>query len=747
MSKRYNIGLLVASITDDFSRRITIGAMDAARAQDVNLVIFPGKYVGVQHINKQMGMEYEYQYNALFDVAAEAKLDYLIVAVGTIAYAHNKAYQRSFLDSLGDTPILCLAAGIEGYDILAFDNCSGVKEAVDYLAANGRKHIGMIAGDLNNEGFVQRYEAYRQALQDNGLAYQDSYMTPCPLFHRCYDEVEQLLDRNPELDAIVCATDLIAYDVYTVLERRHLRPGVNIAVVGFDDLPANARMNPPLASVRADAVQMGRRAVEKVVNRLRGVPGETSRIETRFVPRRSGYRYVDDDGLLENIFRGDYAAMRGRVEDYLRRRCEGATLEARAAEQALALVGHLHAHYVEQAVDESRIRESSVLLTEAMPLKADLGVDRLLHGVYVWLLRNCPADNVPYVQMLHRFFRREPAAETIAGVRKQYEQRAHMSNEFIRDALMFGGSLKSSYARPLKKLNDVGAVTAFLYTFAEPITNSYGDLFPTDLSWIFQAYSFGPDTFVPSPEEQAMTTRQVFDNDHLCVNRQHIFIVADLFTEETQYGVALLEPRDEDFLDELEMVTYQLTTAVRSLNFLKKQKKLVDELHATNQALEQLAKIDEQTGLYNRNGFFQMAEELIRDPRHQCQPFMICYADIDNLKQINNLYGHAEGDFTIRLAAECLRHTLGEDAVIGRMGGDEFIAVVPAPSHVTVESVSERKELFTQRFNGSGKKPYAFGLTLGMFKSVCGNSQELTTALDRADDLLYAGKGPAKKPS
>ena len=744
MSKRYNIGLLVAQITDDFSRRLSMGAIEAARAQDVNLIIFPGKYVGVQHINERYGVEYEYQYNVLFDIAAEAKLDYLIVAVGTIAYAHNSAYQKSFLDGLRGTPILSLAASIEGYDNLAFDNQTGIREAVDYLAAHGRKHIGMIAGDLNNAGFMQRYEAYRQALEKNGLAFKDSYMTPCDLDHRCYDEVERLLDQNPEMDAIVCATDLIAYDVYTVLERRNMRPGEDVAVVGFDDLPGNVRMHPPLASVWADAVQMGKRAVEKVVHVLRGVPDDVRFIESRFIPRRSSFRYVNDSGLTANIFRASYQELAERIGEYLRRRVEGSTLDEGSAALLPPLLEHLNRYYVEQPVDEGRVKETMDLLTEAKQLKDDPGLDKMLYGVYVWLQRHCPVDNVPYVEMLHNFFRAEKESETVASVTRRYEQRRHLDNEFIRDAQMYGSSLNDSYARPLKKLNSVGADSAFIYTLKEPIVNSYGDLFPTDLEWHFCSYSYGDEVFTPPRDKRDMTTPQVFDNDYLCVNRQHVFIVADLFAADMQYGIALLEPRNEDFMEELEIVTYQLSTAVRTLDFLRRQKKLVDELHATNKALEALSRVDELTGVYNRKGFFPAAEALLHDQRYVCQPFMVCFADMDNLKQINDTYGHPEGDFAIQKVAECLRYTLGEEAVIARMGGDEFAALVPAPPHVTVAALNGRKEHFIKRFTDSGEKPFGIGLTMGMFKSVCTTPHELGVALGRADALLYAEKNKNK---
>ena len=742
--RRYNIGLLVAAISDDFSKHLTIGAMEAAREYDVNMFVFPGKYVGVQHVIENQGTKYEYQYNALFDMAAEAKLDYLIVAVGTIAYAHNSEYQKRFLDSLGSTPILSVAADLEGYDCLVFDNQSGVLDAVDYLASHGRRHIGMIAGDLNNEGFHQRYAAYRQGLEKNGLSYRDSYMTTCNLAYRCYDEVEHLLDANPELDAIVCATDLIAYDVYEVLKKRNLRVGIDVAVVGFDDLPGDTKKDPPLASIKADAVSLGRRAVDKVVNRLNGVRDDDKDIESRFIPRRSCYRYVNDEGIIEQIARDDYLAMIDHVRNYFAQRYENITLDERSGEMLVDLIEHGYRYYIERPVDENVVEDTLARLSEALPMKEDVGIDRLLQGIYIWFLRNCPLENVPYIQMMYRYFQREREPESVQSVTKRFSERSHLNNEFIRDALMFGGSMKGNYARTLKKLNSVGSLTAFLYTLDKPITHSYGDSFPRDLKWHFRAYSYGDDVFTLPKNQPLLETPQVFDNDHLCVNRQHIFVVADLFSADTQYGIVLLEPRDETFLSELELVTYQLSTAVRTLDILSRQELLLEELHSTNEALERLSRTDGLTGAYNRKGFFPAAAKMIRDPRNQGKQFIVCYADLDNLKYVNDHFGHAEGDDTIRLVASCLEQMLGEEAVIGRVGGDEFSAIVPISANVTIEALNSRKEAFIQRFNDSGDKPYPFGVSVGMYQCACRNDEDLSAALVRADELLYQEKNGKK---
>lgn len=743
--RRHNIGLLVASITDNYSNRVAMGAMEAAKRLDANLVIFPGKNVDIQHINHLYKEEYEYQFNVLFDLAAQAKLDYLIIVVGAILFAHPPESHKEFLDRLGNTPILSVSSRVEGYDSLQFDNRSGVKAAVNYLASHGRRHIGIIAGELSNDEFVQRYKAYRQAMEDNGLEFRDSYMIPCSLAHSCHKEARQLLDLNPELDAIICGNDIIAYDLYEVLKERNIRIGIDMAVVGFDDLPADLQLDPPLASVRANAVELGQSAIEKAVNLLNGVKDERRYLDAQFIPRRSCFKYVDDYNVPEKVFFGDFSDMVGHVDNFFAEKRINAAEDDRSHHLVVDFLHHLQRHYMGGSVGESTVEETVSLLDQAVPLKQDREITRILYGAYIWFLRNCPVENIPYIQMLHQRFRADKNGESVRSVTKKFEERSHMDNVFIRDALTFSGNLTDSCARILGKLEGVGAVSAFLYTFDEPIIHNYGDRFPEQVKWSFEAYSNGADVAALPKDKPKLSTPEVFNNDHLWQDRQRVFIVADLFSAETQYGIALLEPRDKEFFEELELVTYELSSAVRTLNILKKQKMLLEELHTTNLALDEMSKIDELTRVYNRRGFYPAADKLISDPQHQGKSFIVCYADMDNLKMVNDTYGHGEGDFAIKLLAQFLARTFGEDAVIGRMGGDEFAAVLPASAEVSIETLTGRMKQLIREFNESREKPYYFDTSIGMVESACGNSYDLKAAFDKADDLLYIEKSQKKK--
>ena len=88
------------------------------------------------------------------------------------------------------------------------------------------------------------------------------------------------------------------------------------------------------------------------------------------------------------------------------------------------------------------------------------------------------------------------------------------------------------------------------------------------------------------------------------------------------------------------------------------------------------AEFDRLTGLYNRNGFDRRAEEFLK--REHPEGVLILF-DLDNFKRINDSEGHPEGDRVLREFGECLSSAFRRDDVIGRLGGDEFIVLIPNP--------------------------------------------------------------------
>ena len=96
------------------------------------------------------------------------------------------------------------------------------------------------------------------------------------------------------------------------------------------------------------------------------------------------------------------------------------------------------------------------------------------------------------------------------------------------------------------------------------------------------------------------------------------------------------------------------------------RKQMEDELRA-------LSLTDELTGLYNRRGLITIAEKVIKVARRLKKRVLLLYADLDDLKVINDNYGHKEGDYALIAAASIFKKSARESDVIARIGGDEFV--------------------------------------------------------------------------
>ncbi len=742
--KRHNICLLVAKITDFFSSELAKGAMDAAKQMDVNLTIIPGNYVGAISPDYSFDKDYDYQYNVLFKYAAQAHFDYVIAAMGTIAYSSQTSDIEKFLKTFRDTHVLCVASKVGNYEHLVFDNKPGIISAIDFLVAQGRRKIGLLAGHPDNVDCAERHDAYREGLEKNGIAYDEKYVRFCGISYDSGKDAEAFLNECPDLDAIVCVNDVIAQVLYEVLEKRGTEIGKDIAVVGFDDHPAAINMEPPLATVRADARLMGNIAVKKTVSHLENTPYPINTVETEFVPRHSCFNGMNALQTPADLFEGTPDDMKERLKEYIKLNLPDLATKERLYDAFSDFLDFIDDSFVKNIADENTkniiLEKVHHLLTSDLYVLKGLSRMYAIHEVaYLWLIRCCRPENIAMVReiydILKKSFTRKKTTDKIGTL-----DRSHLENIFIRDSLTVGLNLRSSYADILKRLCNIGSVTSYLYVLSKPVIHNFGFDFPDDVMWLFKSYSYGANVVSVPENEQKMFTNEVFKNSFLVSDRPRILIATVLFSASTQYGLALFEPENDSFFREIELVTYQLSSAVRTLNMLQELNGLLVDVNDRNSELENQSRTDDLTRVYNRRGFYLAAEELIENTNAWEDDFVVCYTDTDDLKSINNSYGHFQGDFTIKLTSDCLRHAFGKNALIGRMGGGEFVAVIRKSQIISVDDVVRRKDRFISDFNVSKMKPYKFGISIGLAEKKLHDRADLDIAIEQACERILANK-------
>jgi len=171
---------------------------------------------------------------------------------GTIASPLSMTAQD--VEKLRDShPIVLLGERLShvGVDHVAVDSVAAAGEAVNHLLGLGRRSIAAIGTARRPAGTVaQRQRGYEQALTAAGLPLDRSRYGDVDLFHRepGYLVMRQLLRRCPELDAVFCFNDLLAFGALRALAEAGRRVPDDVAVVGFDDVQDCRYSTPPLTS-------------------------------------------------------------------------------------------------------------------------------------------------------------------------------------------------------------------------------------------------------------------------------------------------------------------------------------------------------------------------------------------------------------------------------------------------------------------------------------------------------------------
>lgn len=149
---------------------------------------------------------------------------------------------------------------------------------------------------------------------------------------------------------------------------------------------------------------------------------------------------------------------------------------------------------------------------------------------------------------------------------------------------------------------------------------------------------------------------------------------------------------------------------------------------------------DELTGLYNRRGFFTLAErELKVANRHKIKMFLI-YVDLDNLKEINDTFGHLKGDMVLIETAKILRGTFRQSDIIARIGGDEFTAVLIETTEAYAETIISRLRKNIDILNEKITQGYKFSISTGIACYDPESPSSIVELLNHADKSMYEQK-------
>lgn len=162
--------------------------------------------------------------------------------------------------------------------------------------------------------------------------------------------------------------------------------------------------------------------------------------------------------------------------------------------------------------------------------------------------------------------------------------------------------------------------------------------------------------------------------------------------------------------------------------------------------LEQLALIDELTGLYNRRGFITVASPQMKTAERLEKGALLIFIDLDGMKVINDKLGHQQGDAALKETANLLRETFRESDTIARLGGDEFVILTMSTSHDGGnEAIVARIDENLVRLNAAENRRYRLSLSMGIARFDPIAPCSIDELIKRADAMMYVRKSAKKR--
>lgn len=758
MGRKKNIGLLVSELENDFSASLCKGAISASKELGYNIFIFPGMYINPSYVDLER-TKYEYQHNVLFSYAGMQDLDVLLVDVGTICTNISEAEIKDFLAQFS-IPVITIASRVEGYPSIRFNNVAGLADGIQHLLEeHACQRIGFVSGPKTSDDANERLQVYRLVLEKNGIPYDEERVVYGNFSEYVDDQVRDLLDRNPDLDAIVFANDMMAFGGYRVLKERGIQIGKDIVVMGFDDAPCASSMEPALTTVKADAAELGYHAVV-VYQDLLSYPDEETLVDSIFVQREScgcsgeglrNLRIMPEDFTRE----GKFKLILEELSSILFERNKtqnGASYIKKAIEEYIVFIRDRIIMTSDDERDWNGLFSLMKNITK-MELQPYTDLSKIfilfdhMYDLLTGLTRS--AEEKFLVSELYKNYYRD----TLNLLQKAYDDRKDSTDWFNRIATMINRDVfnfeiwddRVYHSIPDKLMGLYYYRSFYLCLFDKPIVYEKGASAPVQERIHIRSFLKDGAVHSPSPEQMDLSTKGFITDLYPEQSADGIVIVTVLFSAKEQYGLLIHEIPD-NYMNYVYPINSQISAAISTLELLKNKDMITAQLEESlnkikesNVILDELSKSDELTHIYNRRGFLTTAQYQIAYPKNKGKSAMIIFADMNNLKIINDRFGHEEGDYSLKLIATILKDAF-PNGIVGRFGGDEFAAFTLLEPREGVVQIRNRIKELTQTYNDSNNKEYYVSMSVGATVFKCNEKVQLKDLMDQADVDLYLEK-------
>ena len=319
---------------------------------------------------------------------------------------------------------------------------------------------------------------------------------------------------------------------------------------------------------------------------------------------------------------------------------------------------------------------------------------------------------------------------------------------FMHEMLRDGIPEDEFFRKLMGYMNLFGAKSSYLYLLDEPMIvseGSHGAI--ADAKFSLVASQSGSEVeIIPPAERKPLNFGDGFASSETVGKSAKYLFTFLLSCDDRQYGVISLEI-DPNATSLFYVVAVDIGTGLRFKELNAQHNGLLATLTMQNDILQNRANYDPLTRAFSRGGLEKTLEELGTGlAGHKA---VVALVDLDHLKQINDRYGHMEGDFAIENSAEFLKSAMGDTGSVGRIGGDEFMGVVPLSwlgygedeDEETLERViGGGLEYCADSLNETSGKPYFVEVSYGIKVFELNPGVDVESLINITDEKLYADK-------
>jgi LacI family transcriptional regulator len=272
--KSNSIGVIVPNLASSFVVRVLQGIKSTNRDIEYTVQLFDT--VGQKETETQLFQR----------LARERRIDGVILISSTVTDEELNVFREE------SVPSIVVARHCELIDSVYVNNELGAADATDYLVGKGHTQIACVITEKNGVPTRERLEGYKKSLSQHGIAFRDDLLfivdddtmsNGIEVFHRIHE-------LQPKVTAVfVPAGDMVAIGLIKEAKKKGVQVPEELAVVGFDDIPAAEVIEPSLTTVRQPKLEMGDYAINMIVDKIEGreTGVKHKELPTKFIIRES----------------------------------------------------------------------------------------------------------------------------------------------------------------------------------------------------------------------------------------------------------------------------------------------------------------------------------------------------------------------------------------------------------------------------------------------------------------------------